>query len=270
MKMDRSALLSGQVALVTGASSGIGAAAAIALSRAGANVGVNYRGSSEAAEEVVHKIEDAGGQAVALKGDVSDEAQVKALFERLCDVFGRIDVLVANAGVQRDAPVTNMGLEDWQQVLNINLTGQFLCAREAVKRFLAQGLSPVSAAIGKVICMSSVHETIPWAGHVNYASSKGGIMMFMKSLAQELAEKKIRVNGIAPGAIKTAINREVWSDADKSRKLLKLIPYGRLGEPEDVAKVVVWLASDESDYVTGSTIFVDGGMALYPSFREGG
>jgi glucose 1-dehydrogenase len=154
--------------------------------------------------------------------------------------------------------------------VEVNLTGQFLCAREAIKHFLEQGLSPVSKAQGKIICMSSVHEVIPWAGHVNYAASKGGIMLMMKSLAQEVAEKKIRVNGIAPGAIKTDINKEVWSDPKKAEELLRLIPYGRIGEPDDVAKAVVWLASDEADYVTGATLFVDGGMTLYPAFREGG
>ncbi len=189
---------------------------------------------------------------------------------RFVDAFGRIDILIANAGLQRDAPVTNMTLDQWRTVLDVNLTGQFLCAREAIKCFLDQGLSPASKALGKIICMSAVHEVIPWAGHVNYAASKGGIMLMMKSLAQEVAEKKIRVNGIAPGAIKTNINKASWSDPEKAKALLPLIPYGRLGEPEDVAKAAVWLASDESDYVTGTTLIIDGGMTLYPAFREGG
>jgi len=163
-----------------------------------------------------------------------------------------------------------MTLDEWRTVIDVNLTGQFLCAREAIKRFLAQESSPVSKARGKIICMSSVHEVIPWAGHVNYAASKGGIMLMMKTLAQEVAEKKIRVNGIAPGAIKTNINRPAWSDPQNARDLLKLIPYGRIGEPEDIAKAVVWLASDDSDYVIGASLFVDGGMTLYPEFREGG
>jgi glucose 1-dehydrogenase len=192
------------------------------------------------------------------------------MFSTLIDAFGRLDIVVANAGLQRDAAVTEMTLDQWQAVIDVNLTGQFLCAREGIKQFLAQRASPHSKARGKIICMSSVHEVIPWAGHVNYAASKGGIMLLMKSLAQEVAEKKIRVNGIAPGAIKTNINKSVWSDPEQARQLLKLIPYGRIGEPEDIAKAAVWLASDESDYVTGTTLFVDGGMTLYPEFREGG
>ncbi|MBI4365896.1 MAG: SDR family oxidoreductase [Deltaproteobacteria bacterium] len=266
---DREAVLHDQTALVTGAGSGIGAATALELAGAGAKVGVNYHGSAEAADEVVRRIAQAGGQAVALKADVSKEKEVEDMFARFVDAFGRLDVLVANAGLQCDAPVTSMTLEQWHGVLEVNLTGQFLCAREAIRRFLEQGMSPVSKAKGKIICMSSVHEVIPWAGHVNYAASKGGIMLLMKSLAQEVAEKKIRVNGIAPGAIKTNINKEVWSDPQDAKKLLTLIPYGRIGEPEDVAKAVVWLASDDSDYVIGTTLFVDGGMTLYPAFREG-
>lgn len=263
-------LLDGQTALVTGASSGIGAASAIALADAGAKVGVNFRGWREGAEEIVQRIRDGGGDALAIEADVSKEDDVGSMFSRLIDAFGRIDILVANAGLQRDAPVTNMTLEEWQTVLAVNLTGQFLCAREAIKCFLRQGLAPVSKALGKIICMSSVHEAIPWAGHVNYAATKGGILMMMKTLAQEVAEKKIRINGIAPGVIKTNINKKSWSDPKKAEELLKLVPYGRLGEPEDVAKGVVWLVSDDSDYVTGTTLFVDGGMALYPAFREGG
>ncbi|HZS64424.1 MAG TPA: SDR family oxidoreductase [Xanthobacteraceae bacterium] len=262
--------LHGQVALITGASSGIGAASAIAMGEAGAKVGVNYFGSDDGAASVVRRIEDRGGQALALQADVSKEDQVQAMFAQLRKSFGRLDILVANAGLQQDAAIAEMTLAQWRMVIDVNLTGQFLCAREAVKQFLMQGRSPVSKALGKIICMSSVHEVIPWAGHVNYAASKGGIMLMMKSLAQEVAEKKIRVNAIAPGAIKTRINENVWADPANARELLKLIPYGRIGEPEDIAKVAVWLASDESDYVVGTTLFVDGGMTLYPGFREGG
>lgn len=265
-----SGLLRGQTALVTGASSGIGAATALALAEAGARVGVNYYGTPEGAEEVVRRICDAGREAIALKADVSKEEDVKAMFAGLEDVFGRLDILVANAGLQQDAPFIEMTLAQWRTVIEVNLTGQFLCAREAVKRFLAQGPSPVSKALGKIICMSSVHEVIPWAGHVNYAASKGGVMLMMKSLAQEVAEKKIRVNGIAPGAIKTRINESAWAIPTNAEELLKLIPYGRIGDPEDIGKAAVWLASDESDYVVGTTLFVDGGMTLYPEFRDGG
>jgi glucose 1-dehydrogenase len=265
------AILNGQTALITGASSGIGAASAIALAGAGASVGINYRpGSKAAADEIAAQIRQAGGMAAAFEADVSKEDQVRHMFAALLAAFGRLDILVANAGLQRDAAVTQMTLDEWRTVLDVNLTGQFLCAREAIKQFTSQEASTVSQAAGKIICMSSVHEVIPWAGHVNYAASKGGVMLMMKTLAQEVAQSKIRVNGIAPGAIKTNINREAWSSPEKAAELLKLIPYGRIGEAEDIAKAVVWLACDDSDYVTGTTLFVDGGMTLYPEFREGG
>jgi len=263
-------LLRGQTAIVTGASSGIGAAVAKAFAQAGAKVGVNYRGRAEAAEQIVTEIKGQGGEAIALPTDVSREEQVVGMVAEFVAAFGRLDIMVANAGVQQDAPAHEMTLAQWQKVIDVNLTGQFLCAREAIKRFLQQGASPVSNAVGKILCMSSVHEVIPWAGHVNYAASKGGVMLMMKTLAQEYADKKIRVNGIAPGAIKTNINQPVWSDPVQAKELLKLIPYGRIGEPEDIAKAAVWLASDESDYVTGTTLFVDGGMTQYPAFRENG
>jgi glucose 1-dehydrogenase len=270
MTVDARPVLQQQAAIVTGASSGIGAASAIALAQAGAKVGVNYHGSRQGAEQVVAAIRDFGGNAVGLEADVSKESEVQAMFARFSETYGRIDILVANAGLQRDAAAAAMTLDEWRTVIDVNLTGQFLCAREAIRRFLAQQSSPASKARGKIICMSSVHEVIPWAGHVNYAASKGGVMLMMKTLAQEVAEKKIRVNSIAPGAIRTNINRPAWSDPQKARELLKLIPYGRIGEPDDIAKAVVWLASDESDYVVGASLFVDGGMTLYPEFREGG
>ena len=193
------------------------------------------------------------------------------MFEHTISRFGTVDILVANAGLQRDSDFADMTLEQWNYVLSVNLSGQFLCAREAVREFMRRGVVPGrSRAAGKIICMSSVHEVIPWAGHANYAASKGGVMLMMKSLAQEVAPKKIRVNSIAPGAIKTAINRMAWDTAAAEKDLLKLIPYGRVGDPVDVARAAVWLASDESDYVTGTTLFVDGGMTLYPGFATGG
>jgi glucose 1-dehydrogenase len=196
---------------------------------------------------------------------------VVALFEAAREEFGAVDILVNNAGLQVDAPFVEMTHAQWQKVIDVNLTGQFLCCRAAIREFLARGPQPeVSRALGKIICMSSVHERIMWAGHVNYAASKGGVMLMMQSLAQEYAEKKIRINSIAPGAIKTPINEEAWSTPEALEKLLKLIPYGRIGEPEDIANAAVWLASDHSDYVTGASLFVDGGMTLYPEFREGG
>jgi glucose 1-dehydrogenase len=265
------ASLAGQTALVTGASSGIGARIAVALGAAGAQVGVNYSRNREGAEQVVREIAGAGGRAISLQADVSQEDQVRAMFAALFDSFGTIDILVSNAGIQKDAAFTEMTLEQWQAVLGINLTGGFLCAQEATKEFLRRGVVPaLSKAAGKIIFVSSVHQVIPWAGHVNYAAAKGGLMMLMKTIAQELAPQKIRVNSIAPGAIKTRINQSVWSDPEGAASMLKLIPYGRIGAADDVAPVAVWLASDEADYITGTTIFVDGGMLLYPGFRTGG
>ncbi|MGE5655817.1 MAG: SDR family oxidoreductase [Actinomycetota bacterium] len=264
-------LLKDQKALVTGASSGIGEAVARYLAKAGASVAVNYHSEAEAAQKIVDDIKAAGGEAVAIGADVSKEDEVKAMFSQIFKEFGTLDILVNNAGLQKDSPLTEMTLEHWNLVIGINLTGQFLCAREAAKEFLRRGVQPhISSAAGKIICMSSVHEVIPWAGHVNYAASKGGIHMMMRSLAQELAPHQIRVNSIAPGAIKTPINRAAWGTESAEEKLLTLIPAGRVGEVEDIAKAALWLASDDSDYVNGATLFVDGGMTLYPGFATGG
>jgi glucose 1-dehydrogenase len=264
-------LLSGQKALVTGANSGIGKGVAIALGQAGADVVVNYVDNDAAAEAVVDEIKKAGAKAYAHKADVSSEDQVGAMFKKMMQEFGTIDVLVSNAGLQRDSAFHEMTLEKWNTVLNINLTGQFLCAREAVREFLRRGVvSSVSSAAGKIICMSSVHQEIPWAGHANYATSKGGIKLMMESMAQELAPKKIRVNAIAPGAIRTPINTAAWQTKQAYDALMTLVPYGRIGEPEDIARAAVWLASDQSDYVVGTTLYVDGGMTLYPGFATGG
>jgi glucose 1-dehydrogenase len=263
--------LTGQSALVTGASSGIGMAVAIALANDGANVVVNYVTHPEVADDIVKQIETNGGTAIAVQADVSKEDEVQAMFKQMFDKYGTIDILVNNAGIQKDSAFENMSLADWQLVLNVNLTGQFLCTREAVREFLRRGIiSERSCAAGKVICISSVHEIIPWAGHVNYATSKGGIDMMMKSMAQELAPKKIRINSIGPGAIQTPINKIAWETPEALNKLLTLIPYGRIGQPEDIGNVVVWLASDEADYINGTTIFVDGGMLLYPGFSTNG
>jgi glucose 1-dehydrogenase len=263
--------LKGQTALVTGASSGIGEAVARHLAQAGAAVVVNYRSEQDEAEKIVQDIQAQGGNAIAIGANVAKEAEVTAMFDQTLQHFGAIDILVNNSGVQKDAAFVEMTLEQWELVINVNLTGQFLCAREAAKIFLRQGIRPdVSCAAGKIICMSSVHQVIPWAGHVNYASSKGGVDLFMKTIAQELAPQKIRINSIAPGAIETNINKDAWSKPEEKARLLKLIPYGRVGVPDDIGKAAVWLASDDSDYVHGTTLFVDGGMTLYPEFAQGG
>ena len=264
-------VLAGQKALVTGANSGIGEAAAIALGKAGADVAVNYVVGADRAEAVAEKIRSSGVSAITLKADVSDEAQVEEMFRRVVCEFGTIDILVNNAGLQRDAPFHKMSLTQWNTVIGVNLTGQFLCAREAVREFLRRGVVPeVSCAAGKIICISSVHEIIPWAGHANYAASKGGVSMMMRTLAQEVAPQHIRVNSIAPGAIRTPINTAAWSTPEAYRKLMTLVPYQRIGEPDDIGRAVVWLASDQSDYVVGATLYVDGGMTLFPDFAEGG
>lgn len=260
-----------QRALVTGATSGIGRGIALALARAGATVVVNHRGPRDEGTAVVAEIEQLGGRAIAMNADVSKEDEVERMFADAVGQLGSLDILVNNAGLQRDAPFHEMTLEQWRTVIDINLTGQFLCARAAVREFLRRGMDPRrSCALGKIICISSVHEVIPWAGHVNYAASKGGVMLFMKSLAQEVAPQRIRVNSIAPGAIKTPINHDAWQTPEAEKKLLELIPYGRVGVVEDVAKAAVWLASDEADYVTGASLFVDGGMTLYPGFEDNG
>jgi glucose 1-dehydrogenase len=261
-----------QVAIVTGASSGIGAGCAKELAKAGAIVVVNYPvpAGQAMAEQVVEQIVADGGRAITYKCDVSKEEEVKKMFADAVAQFGTVDILVNNAGLQKDAPFTEMTLEQWNFVLRVNLTGQFLCAREAIKEFLRRGVNGKSKSAGKIICMSSVHEVIPWAGHANYAASKGGVMLMMKTIAQEFAPKKIRINSIAPGAIATPINHDAWDTSEHLQNLLKLIPQKRIGQVEDIGRAVVWLASDDADYVNGTTLFVDGGMTLYPGFEGNG
>ncbi|MCU7926002.1 MAG: SDR family oxidoreductase [Candidatus Thiodiazotropha sp. (ex Dulcina madagascariensis)] len=264
-------LLKGQKALVTGANSGIGREVAVYLAKEGADVVVNYVAGKRAANQAVAEIKATGQRGLAIQADVSNEAQVKAMFRQMCDALGTIDILVNNAGLQQDAPFDEMTLAQWNKVLGVNLTGQFLCAREAVREFKRRGVVPeVSCAAGKIISMSSVHEVIPWAGHVNYAASKGGVMLMTKSLAQEVAPYRIRVNSICPGAIRTPINTDAWETPEAYAELMKLIPYNRIGEPEDIARATAWMASDDADYVQGVSFFVDGGMTLYPGFAEGG
>ena len=263
--------LEGQRALVTGANTGIGAAVAEGLAAAGARVMINYVSGREKAESLAERIRDKKGIAVIFEADVSREDQVKDMFKAVSQEWGSLDILVNNAGLQQDAALVDMSLEQWNKVISVNLTGQFLCAREAAQEFLRRGIMPeISRSAGKIICMSSVHDVIPWAGHVNYAASKGGVSMLMKTLAQELATASNRVNGISPGAIKTPINLEARDTPEEVTALLKLIPYGRVGDPVDIARAAVWLASDDSDYVTGATLYMDGGMTLYPGFDRGG
>lgn len=264
--------LEGQIAIITGSSSGIGAGCAKEMAKAGATVVINYPvpGAKEMAEQVVAEIAANGGRAISYKCDVSKEDEVIQMFSDVVKQFGTVDILVNNAGLQRDAKFTEMSLEQWNFVLSVNLTGQFLCAREAIKEFLRRGVNGKSRAAGKIICMSSVHEVIPWAGHANYAASKGGVMLLMKTIAQEYAPSKIRINSIAPGAIQTPINKEAWDTSEHLQNLLKLIPDKRIGQVEDIGKAAVWLASDDADYVNGTTLFVDGGMTLYPGFEDNG
>jgi glucose 1-dehydrogenase len=257
--------------LVTGANSGIGKGVALALGRAGADVVINFRAGEEAAQQVAEEIIAAGSRAYIHNADVSQEAQIIGMFERMKREFGTIDIMVNNAGLQKDARIEEMTLEQWNTVISVNLTGQFLCAREAVKEFKRRGVvKEVSCSAGKIICISSVHEVIPWAGHVNYAASKGGVMLMMKSIAQEVAPYRIRVNSVSPGAIRTPINTAAWSTPEAYADLMRLVPYKCIGEPEDIGRTVAWMASDEADYITGACIYVDGGMTLYPGFEAGG
>jgi glucose 1-dehydrogenase len=266
--------LQDQVTIVTGASSGLGRATSIELARQGAKVVVNHppkSGSREKATAVLGEIEAADGIAIPIEADVSKEDQVEAMIAETVHRFGSVHILVANAGIERPAPFHKMRLDDWQAVLDVNLTGAFLCARAVVREFLRRGPAPeVSTATGKIVFTSSVHETVHWAFQCNYAASKAGLAMLMRSLAQELGPNKVRVNALAPGAIRTAINTEAWATEKARQQLLQLIPYGRVGDPADVARAIAWLVSDAADYITGASLRIDGGMALCPAFRGQG
>lgn len=263
--------LKGQTALVTGGSSGIGAATVKVLSEAGANVAINYNGSEDAAKAIRDEIRAKGGKATDVQADVSKEDEVVAMFDKAEAELGPIDIVFSNAGLQADAAIGEMTLDDWHKTSSVIFDGGFLVGREAIKRFRKKGMrEDVSRALGKLVFDSSVHQIIPWAFHANYAASKGGLAMLMKSLAQETASEKIRINAVAPGAIATDINASARDTEEKRQEMLKLIPYGRIGDPEDIGRVVAWLASDAADYVTGQTVFVDGGMSLYPGFKGNG
>src|SRR5690554_7726409 len=191
------------------------------------------------------------------------------MFEEAKNNFGNLHILISNAGIQKDAPFTEMTFEEWDQVIQTNLSGAFMASQAAAKAFMSQGIDgEISKAAGKIIFISSVHDIIPWAGRVNYTSSKGGLIMMMESIAQYLAPHRICLNKVSPGAIKPSIKEVEWGDEEGKNKMLEQIPYGRIGDPEDIAKAVRWLVSDEADYVTGTTLYVDGGMTLYPSFAS--
>ena len=263
--------LAGQTAVITGSSSGIGQGIAIAMAREGAQVCINYHGSEEGAQKTLKAVEEAGAKGITVQADVSDPDDVARMFEQIIEQFGTVDILVSNAGLQKDAPFLEMEYEDWKKVVDTDLTGQFLCAQHAAREFVRRGVvSDRSKAAGKIICMSSIHDIVPWAGHINYATAKGGVLMFMKTLAQELGEHHIRVNGIAPGAIQTPINQNVWGNPQAKEKLLELIPYNRMGTTDDIGEAAVWLASDQSDYVHGHMLYVGGGITLYPGFIGNG
>jgi glucose 1-dehydrogenase len=255
-------LLAGRRAIVTGASSGIGKATAQRLGREGANVCVNYYSSQEkdAADEVVASIERAGpGEAVAVQADVGDEIDVERMVTETVTAFGGLDILVNNAGIEKQIPLLETSQQDWERILRTNLTGTFLCLREA-------GKVMADAGGGVIVNMSSVHEFIPWPGFAPYCASKGGVKLLMGTAARELAPKNIRVINVAPGAIITPINEFVLDDPEAKHAVEEEIPLGRMGEPEEIAAAVVWAASGEASYVTGTTIVVDGGMSLYPKF----
>ena len=265
--------LKNQVAVITGSSSGIGAGIAKSMAESGATVVINYpnESSQPKAAEVLKEITDNGGKGIICQCDVSKEEEVIAMFAQVVSQLGTVDILVNNAGIQKDAKLTEMTIDQWNAVIGVNLTGQFLCSREAIKEFLRRGIDPSkSVACGKIIHISSVHEIIPWSGHANYASSKGAIRMLMQTSAQEYGAHKIRVNSICPGAIQTPINKNAWETEEELNALLKLIPYNRIGQPQDIGNLAVFLASDLSDYITGASIFIDGGMTTFESFSTGG
>lgn len=253
--------LEGRRALVTGGATGIGRATATRLAMDGAAVVVNHVGDSQPADELVREIEVGGGHAVAVRADVSREQEVVEMFARgVEELGGPIDLLVNNAGVEAYYELVAMPLEEWERVLGVNLTGAFLCAREAARGMKEGGTG------GVIVNVSSVHEQIPWPGFSHYCASKGGMKLFGQSIARELAPHRVRVVQVAPGAILTPINQELIDDREKRDQVLEQIPWGRFGEPGEIAAAISWLASSEAEYVTGTTLFVDGGMTLYPEF----
>lgn len=255
--------LSNKVAVVTGGSKGLGTAIAKRLGQEGVSVVINYHSDEAGAEAVKKEIEEAGGKAVAVKANVGTEEGVNLLLETAVKNFGKLDIWVNNAGVENQVATHEMPLEDWQKIINVNLTGVFLGSKAALKYFLDNDVK------GNIVNMSSVHEIIPWPTFAHYAASKGGVGMFTKSIAMEYASKGIRINNIGPGAINTPINAEKFADPKQLKTTTDMVPMKTIGDPEDVAAAAAWLMSEESKYVTGITLYVDGGMTLYPSFQGG-
>jgi len=253
-------LLAGRRALVTGATTGIGRGTVFELAAHGAAVAVDYRGKEDEANEIVAAIEGAGGRAIAVQMDISREDEVTRGFAQAREAFGGLDLVVNNAGVEAPYELVDMPLEEWNRVITVNLTGVFLASREAARIMRADD------APGTIVMVSSVHEQIPWMKFSHYCASKGGMKLFAQSIARELAPHRIRVVSVAPGAIATPINRDVLDDPDAKREVLEEIPLGRWGAVDDVAQAIAWVASDKASYVTGTTLFVDGGMTLYPKF----
>jgi len=256
--------LEGKRALVTGGNSGLGAAISLALAEAGAKVAINYMTHPEAADALIQTIQQKQGEAISIQADVSDPKAVREMFRQVDAAWSGLDILINNAGM--DGPRA-MGwesdIEAWRKVIEVNLFGSFYCAREALKHMVAQ-------KSGVVLSTTSVHEKIAWSGYSAYTASKAAVSMLTKTLAQEAAPHGVRVLAIGPGAIKTSINQSVWSDPKDLQNLLEKIPLKRMGEPEEIARMVVVLVSDAASYVTGRTVFVDGGMTDYPDFAHGG
>ncbi len=262
--------LENKIALITGAATGIGKAIALRFGREGSHVIINYLNQEEAADEVVQKVKAEGGSATKIMADISREDQVQNMFSFIKNQFGRLDILVNNAGRQKDRKFVDMTLADWNAVIGVDLTGHFLCAREASRIFMEQQPENDQQSPGVMVFITSVHQNIPWAKRANYCAAKAGAAMLMKTIAQELAPYKIRANAVAPGAVKTAINIENFNEPKAKEQIIRKIPYGHAGKVDDIASAVVWLASDEADYVTGETLFVDGGMELFADFAHGG
>lgn len=255
--------LNGKVAVVTGGSKGLGSAIAVRFGREGMSVVVNYHTDEKGAERTVSAVEEAGGRACAIQADISSDEGARSLLETALSEFGGLDVWINNAGMENRSPTDELSIDDWKRVIDTNLTGVFLGSRCALQHFVETGKH------GSIINMSSVHEKIPWPTFAHYAASKGGVELFTKTIALEYADRGIRANCIGPGAINTPINKEKFADPEQYEATVSMVPMGRIGEPEDVASAAAWLASDEARYVTGITLFVDGGMTLYPSFQYG-